>query len=103
MAHDLVNTPLEGCNDMFMHEGFPSLGSNDVIPNPLDFHVSTMCSQPSSFPELDFDVPIDKLKLCDFNVDLGYDDHMVYMLGGNVDYFESLGYLSGLLIPSGHA
>jgi len=45
--------------------------------------------------ELDFDVPIDKFELCDFNVDLGYDDHMFHMLGGNVDHFESLGYLSG--------
>jgi len=44
MAHDLVDTPLEGCHDMFMHEGSPSLGCNDVIPNLLDFHVSTLCS-----------------------------------------------------------
>jgi len=44
MAHDLVDTPLEGYHDMFMHEGSPSLGCNDVIPSPLDFHVSTMCS-----------------------------------------------------------
>ena len=66
MAHDLADTPLEGCRDMFMHEGSPSLGCNDAIPNPLDFHVHTMCSQPSSFPELDFDGPIDKFKLCDF-------------------------------------
>ena len=49
----------------------------------------------ASFPELDFDVPIDKFKLCDFNVDLGYDNHMFHMLGGNVDHFESPGYLSG--------
>ena len=96
MAHDVVNTSLEGCHDMFMHEGSPSLGCNDVIPNPLDFHVSTMCLQPSSFPELDFDVPIDRFKLCDFNVDLGYDDNMFHMLGGNVDHFEFLGYLSAL-------
>ena len=44
-------------------------------------------------PELDFDVPIDKFKLCDFNVDLGYDDHMFHMLGGNVENFEFLGSL----------
>ena len=40
-------------------------------------------------------MPIDKFKLCDFNVDSGYDDHMFHMLGGNVDHFESLGYFSG--------
>jgi len=44
MAHDLLDPPLEGCHDMFMDEGSPSVGCNDVIPNPLDFHVSTMCS-----------------------------------------------------------
>ena len=28
-------------------------------------------------------------------MDLGYDDHMFHMLGGNIDHFKSLGYLSG--------
>ena len=35
MTYNLVDTSLEGCHDMFMHEGSPSLGCNDVIPNPL--------------------------------------------------------------------
>ena len=66
-VHNVVDTPLEGCNDMFMHEGSPSLCSNHVFPNPLEhFHYSFMCSQPSLFPELDFDVPKDISNLCDF-------------------------------------
>jgi len=40
-------------------------------------------------------VPIERFKLCDFNVDWGCDDHMFHMLGGNVDHFEFVGYLSG--------
>ena len=64
---NLVDTPLEGCSDMFMHERSPSIGSNHVIPNPLEhFHDSIMCSQPSLSPELDFDVPKDISNLCDF-------------------------------------
>jgi len=33
--------------------------------------------------------------ICDSSVDLGYEDNMFDMLGGNVDNFLSLGYLSG--------
>jgi len=40
-------------------------------------------------------VPIDKFKLCDFNVDLGYDDHVFHLIRGNVKNFVSLGYLNG--------
>ena len=29
-------------------------------------------------------------------MDLGYDDNMFHMLGGNVDHFKFLGYLSAL-------
>jgi len=63
-VHNLVDIPLEGCLDMFVHEGSPRLGSNHVIPNPLDhFHVSTMRSQPSSSsPALDYNVPIGNLR-----------------------------------------
>ena len=43
--HHLVETPLEGCRDMFVHEGSPSLGCDDVSPNPLEHsHVSLVCS-----------------------------------------------------------
>ena len=79
-----------------MHEKSPSLACENVSPNALEHsHVSPLCSQPSFSPELDFDMSIDNFELCDFNVDLGYDDHMFHMLGENVDHFESLGYLSG--------
>ena len=50
-VHNLVDTPLEGCHDMFVHEGSPSLGSNHVIPNSLEHsYVSPVCSQPSFSP-----------------------------------------------------
>jgi len=34
-VHNLVDTPLEGFSDVFMHEGSPSLGSNMLSPIPL--------------------------------------------------------------------
>ena len=82
---------------MFVHEGSPSLGSDLIVPNPLDhFHVSNMRSQPSSSSiELDFDVPIDNFEICDFNVDMGYVDNVFNVLGGNLENYESLGYLCG--------
>ena len=47
MSHNLVDSPLEGCRDMFVHGGCPSLGCDDVIPNSLEHsHVSPMFSQP---------------------------------------------------------
>jgi len=95
-VHNLVDTPLQGCSDMFMHERSPSLGSNYVIPNPLEqFHDSIMCSQPSFSPELDLDVPNDIFMLCESNVDLGHENHMFNVLGGNLENFESLGSLCG--------
>jgi len=54
-----------------------------------------MSSQPSLFPELDFDVPKDISNLCDFNVDVGHESNLFNVLGGNNDNFESLGNLSG--------
>ena len=36
MEHNLVDTPLEGCHDMFVYEGSPSLGCVDAIPNFLE-------------------------------------------------------------------
>jgi len=45
MEHNLVDTPLEGCRDMLVHEGSPSLVCDDVFPSPLEnSHVSTFCS-----------------------------------------------------------
>ena len=35
-VHDLVETPLEGSCDVFVHKDFPSLDSNIVLPNPLN-------------------------------------------------------------------
>ena len=96
VEHNLVNTPLEGYRDVFLHEGSPSLAYDNVIPNSLEHsHVSTFCSPPSFSPELDFDVRIDNFEICDSNVDLGHEDNMFHMLGGNVDNFESLGNLCG--------
>jgi len=34
--HHLGDTPLEGCHDMFVYEGSPSLGCVDAIPNFLE-------------------------------------------------------------------
>jgi len=95
--HNLVDTLLEGRHDIFVDEGFPSLICDDVIPNFLEHsHDSTLCSPPSlSSPKLAFEVPISISELCDANVDLGHDDHMLNLLGGNVENFESLGSLCG--------
>jgi len=46
---------------MFVHEGSPSLGCDDVIPNSLErSHVSPMFSQPSFSPEHSVDVRVFK-------------------------------------------
>ena len=59
--HNLVDTLLEGCLEVFVHEGSPSLAYENIIPGSLEHsHISTFCSQPSlSSPELDLDVPND--------------------------------------------
>ena len=87
--HDLGEIPLEGSCDVFIHKESPSLGFDDsVISNPLDHsYVSPMCSQPSISPEYSLDVPINNLKICDSNVDLGYEVKVFKMLDGNVDNF----------------
>jgi len=96
MAHDLVDTPLEGCHDVFVHEESPSLGSNHVLPSPLEHsHVSTFCSQCSLSPKYTIDVPIDNFELCVSNVDLGNMNNVLNVHGGNVETFESLGIFSG--------
>jgi len=96
MEHNLVDTPLEVCRDVFVHEETPSLGSNHVSHNPLEhFHDSLLCSQPFFSPEYYVDVPKDISKLCDFNVDLGCENNMFNMLRGNDETFESLGNFSG--------
>ena len=61
-----------------------------------------MFSQPSFSLELDFDVPIDNFEICDSNVDLGHEDNMFHMLGRNVDQFESLVTLVGMMPPLIH-
>jgi len=97
MAQDLVDNPLEGCREVFVHEGSPSLAYENVLPSSLKrFHVSPILSQPSSSsPEYAFYVPIDNLEICGVTVDLGNDDKMFNMLGGNVENYESLGSLCG--------
>jgi len=103
-VHDLYKTPLEGSRDVFMHKESPSLGfDNNVLHNPLDYsHVSPMYLQPSSSPEYYIDVPIDNPMICNGNVDLGYENNMFNILGGNVDNFVSLGYFSGIIPPLTH-
>jgi len=94
---NLVYTPLEGCQDLFVHEGSSSLIYENVIPNSHEpYHVSTFSSPPSSSsPELAFDVPNNISEINDSNVDLGHEKHMVIPLGGNNETFESMGYFRG--------
>ena len=96
MEHNLVDTPLEECRDVFMNEGSPSLTCDSVLPSPLEHsHVSTSYSQPSFSPEYTYDVPIDNFEICNSNVDLGNENNVLNVLGGNVENFGSLGYFSG--------
>ena len=89
--------PLEELHDIFIHKKSPSLGFDDsVIPNPLDHsHVSPMYLRPSHYPKCDIVEPIDNSMICNANIDLGCDDKMFNILGGNIDNFLSLGYFSG--------
>jgi len=94
--HDLARTPLEGHYDVFVYEESYSIGSSYVIPNPIEHsYVSIMRSQPSFPPNYCIDVPNDISRLCGFKVDLGRENNMFNMLGGNVENFGSLGYISG--------
>ena len=80
MEHNLVDTPLEGCRDVFMHEGSSSLAYDKVLPSSLEnSHVSTFCSQPSFFPECTIDVRINNFEICNSNVDMGYADNMFFI------------------------
>jgi len=100
-VHDLNKTHVEGLQDVFMHEESPSRGFDDIVlSNPLDHsHASSMCSPPSVSPEYSLDAPIDNPKICDANVDLGYEDNAFSMLGGNADNYVSIGYLRGWYRP----
>ena len=75
-----------------MHEEFPSLSFHDVVLlNPLDYsHVSPMYLQPSPSTEYYIDVPMDNSMIC--YTDLGCEDNIFNMLGGNVDDYLSQGY-----------
>jgi len=92
-VHDLDETSLEESHDVLIHEESPSRGFDDcVFLNPLDHtHVSPMCSLPSPSPEYDIVELIDNSTICNANNDLGYEDNMFSMLGGNFDDFVSLG------------
>jgi len=100
-VHDLTKTPLEGSCDVSAREHFPTLGFDDsVLLNPLDHsHTSCICSLPSHSPEYYLNEPTDNHMICDANVDLGYDDNIFDVLGGNVDNFVSLGYLNASFNP----
>ena len=50
VVHNLVNTPLEGSPDVFMHEESPSLDCASVLLNPLHHsYTFPLCSLPSFF------------------------------------------------------
>jgi len=47
-VYNIVETPLKGSRDLFMHEDFPSPVCDIIIPNlPDHFDVSPLCSLPS--------------------------------------------------------
>ena len=80
-VYDLVETPLEGSRDVLMHDESPSLGCNNVLPNPLDHsYVSPICSLPSPSLEYYIDTPIDNPMIFYANVDLGCERNMFDML-----------------------
>jgi len=91
--HNLVETPLEGSCDVFIHEQSPSLGSDDsVLPNPLDhLHPFPLFSVPSPSRKNYINAPMGNLMICDAIMDLGYEDNMVNVFDGNVDDYMSLG------------
>jgi len=81
-VHVLVETPLERSSDVFMREGFLSLGCNNVLSNPLDHsHVSPICSLPAPSPKYHIDMPIENPMIFYANSDLGYEDSAFNMLG----------------------
>ena len=51
--------------------------------------------QPSISPKYSLDAPVDNPNICDFNVDLGYEDNIFSMLDRNVQDYLSTGYLRG--------
>ena len=94
--YDLVETPLEASRDVFLHEAFPSLSCDSVLPNPLDrSYTSTLCSQHSPISKYYIEAPIDNSMICDATMDLGYENNMFSMLGVSVDDYVSLGYFKG--------
>jgi len=95
IEHNLVDTPIEGCRDIFMHEGSPSLACENDLPRSLEHsHVPTFCSQPLFSLEYTYDVTNDNFELCDSIVNMSHEDNMLSMLSGNVKNFGSLGYFS---------
>jgi len=71
MVHNLVDTPLERCRDIFAHGGSPSLGCDDVFHNSLENVMFLLCVHNLHFP-LGIPLMCQKIfsKLCDFNVDM---------------------------------
>ena len=69
---NLVDTPLEGCRDLFVCEGSSSLFYENVLLNPLEHtHVSIVSSPPSSSsPKYAFEVPIDNYEIFESNVEM---------------------------------
>ena len=74
MAQNLIETPLEGYSDVFVHEASSTFSRDNVLSNPLgQSHVSPMCS----------------------HVGVGHKDDIINVLRGDVDTFKSLSYFGG--------
>ena len=70
-----------------------------VLMISLDhFHILPICSLPSPSPKYFIDTPIENPIIFYTHFDLGYEDKMFNVLGGNVDNFLSLGYLVGIIL-----
>ena len=52
-VHNLVEIPLEGCCEVYVHEESSSLGFNYVSPSPFNYsYVCSMCSPTFSIPSI---------------------------------------------------
>jgi len=95
--HYLIETPLDGSRDVFVHKDFPNLDFNNIIYATTIYHshVSPIYSLPSPSPEYYLAELIGNPIIYDTNIDLGYEDNTFSVFGGNVDDCVSLGYFRG--------
>jgi len=81
MVDDLGKTPSEGSTDVFLHEKSPNLDFHDSVLLSYSFPLS---SQPSPSLEYYIDVPIYSPMIYDAPMDLGHENKIFNMLGGNL-------------------